>query len=259
MTAAVVGGAASVMGAEYPHKYAVVKSDDRITMRSQKNADGARLRIMPYDADHVRRSFADFLRRNRLTPNAIAGAGGAPESTLRQFRDRISNSMTDPTWAKLAAGASKLLGRRVEPGELRGDPGFDPPIPVAGFVGAGDVVHLFPGDSGMPLQYIKGPPGLHDGTAVIVRGESMVPRFNPGDVLIYENQHLSPERAVGEQCVVCTDDGRMYVKRVQTGTAAGLWRLVSVNNTVADIEDVSLLWAARIEFISRQPPETLEP
>jgi len=120
-------------------------------------------------------------------------------------------------------------------------------IPVMGYVGAGaevipvsgnDALHEV--DMGYPI-----PPGL---IGVIVRGDSMFPIFEDGDLVAYRGEELTPEQAIGQEaCVVQLADGRILIKKVRMGSQPGLFTLSSSN--APDIEDVPLEWAR--EFVLR--------
>lgn len=119
-------------------------------------------------------------------------------------------------------------------------------IAVMGYVGAGAEVFAVSGndalhevDMGYPI-----PPGM---VGVIVRGDSMYPIFEDGDLVAYRGEELSPEQAIGETCVVQLTDGRMLIKKVRRGSRPGLFTLTSAN--APDIEDVALEWAR--EFVAR--------
>jgi len=119
-------------------------------------------------------------------------------------------------------------------------------IAVMGYVGAGaevfsvsdnDVLHEV--DMGFPI-----PPDL---VGVIVRGDSMFPIFEDGDLVAYHGAEMSPDQAIGQTCVVQLADGRMLIKKVRRGSQPGLYTLSSAN--APDIEDVPLDWAR--EFVMR--------
>lgn len=119
-------------------------------------------------------------------------------------------------------------------------------ISVMGYVGAGaevipvggnDALHEV--DMGYPI-----PPDL---VGVIVRGDSMFPIFEDGDLVAYRGEPLTPDQAIGETCVVQLADGRILIKKVRRGSQPGLFTLTSAN--APDIEDVPLEWAR--EFVMR--------
>jgi hypothetical protein len=72
---------------------------------------------------------------------------------------------------------------------------------------------------------------------------------------VADGWHASPARAAtelfadyyGKPCVVKIADGRTMLKTLKRGSLPGRYNLVSYNSP--DIEDVELVWAARINFI----------
>ncbi|RWR31338.1 XRE family transcriptional regulator [Sinirhodobacter populi] len=120
------------------------------------------------------------------------------------------------------------------------------PLPFVGYVGAG--AEVFPIDDGGCLDEMDPPPGIGpEAVAVGVRGDSMFPRYMPGDVLIYDQQvYLS--QADGQECVVSLPDGRKYVKIVRAepdGTATlESFNAPPMRNLVVD-------WVAPIIWVKR--------
>lgn len=117
-------------------------------------------------------------------------------------------------------------------------------VEVLGYIGAG--AEVLPIDNGV-LDEVSVNFRVAPGTkAAIVRGSSMHPIFEDGDLIGFSAETLSPDQAIGKICVVLVEDGRMMVKRVIYGSAPGLFTLQSTN--MESIQDVRLLWARRFEF-----------
>ena len=98
---------------------------------------------------------------------------------------------------------------------------------------------------------IEPPPGTDEhAVAVEIRGDSMWPAYDDGDIVVYEPplDDLSP--LLGRQCVVRTEDGRSFVKVLTAGGAPGVYTLVSFN--AAPIQNVRIEWAARISWIRKK-------
>lgn len=123
-------------------------------------------------------------------------------------------------------------------------------LDVSGTVGAGAQVHLSDGPTS-PFDHIEVPFDIgSDATAVEVRGDSMWPAIQEGEVLIYERIRHDPIPLVGRKVVACLADGRMFVKLLGKRNKDGLWTLLSFNGP--PMEDVELLWAAEIRAILRR-------
>lgn len=120
------------------------------------------------------------------------------------------------------------------------------PVPVVGYVGAG--AEVFAIDDGGSLDEIEPPPGIGpNAVAVIVRGNSMYPRYQEGDILIYD-EHCTLAQADGEECVVSLIDGRKYVKIIRADGEL-LATLESWNHP--PIRSVQVEWVARIKWVKR--------
>ena len=121
-------------------------------------------------------------------------------------------------------------------------------LPVVGRVGAGSRLGFEEnGEKGSSLYEIEAPPGVGIGAvAVQVVGDSMLPVYEPGTVLIY-SQHLPPKDMIGKRCVVRTSDGETWIKQVMPGSQHGLFNLLSAN--AEPIMDVEVDWAAPIDWI----------
>ncbi len=123
-------------------------------------------------------------------------------------------------------------------------------IPVLGYVGAG--AEVYPIDDGDPLYEVTVNGALPEGTVgAIIRGDSMYPIFEDGDLVAYSGKELPAEDAIGKTCMVQLDDERMLIKTVRRGSSPGFYTLTSTN--APDIEDVVIIWARKLVMrISRE-------
>ena len=109
-----------------------------------------------------------------------------------------------------------------EPGEVR----------IMGYVGAGAAidpdVEQVPADG---LATVTLPfPLPDDMIGLEVRGESMQPRYDDGDVIVvYREQRRPLESFFGEEAAVRTRDGRRYLKTITRGKTRSTVTLLSFN------------------------------
>lgn len=125
-------------------------------------------------------------------------------------------------------------------------------VPIMGYVGAGASVE--PDFEQVPpegLDTVDLPFPVPDGLIGLqVRGDSMLPRYDDGDViLVWQEQPQATESYVGEEVAVRTHDGFRYLKRLLRGTARGIYTLESWNARV--IEGVRIAWVGEIYLTVR--------
>ena len=181
------------------------------------------------------------LQKSGLTMKAASKKAGQGETFVRDIleRDRV------PTIEKFSALARALgtsAAELLEDGESAVRP-----IPLVGHVGAGQEVHAEFDDA--PFDYVEAPPGVspRETVAVEVRGDSMYPLLDKGDLIYYSGRDIPAERMIGKLCVVKLADGRTFVKRLRRGSEPGLYSLESLNGP--PIENVRVEWVARIDWM----------
>ncbi|MEJ0095731.1 MAG: S24 family peptidase [Methylocella sp.] len=124
-------------------------------------------------------------------------------------------------------------------------------IRVVGRIGAG--AEILPEFEQIPadgIYEIEVPfPIASDAIAFQVEGDSMWPRYDPGDVIICWREGANADEVVGWEAAVRTADGKRYLKRIQRGSLAGTFDLESHN--AAPIRGVKIEWAAQIQGVVR--------
>lgn len=120
-------------------------------------------------------------------------------------------------------------------------------VPVVGYVGAGSAVLAIDDHAkGTGIDEIPAPPGMVNGIALIVRGDSMEPKYTDGEVLFIEKTVYDISSLISESCYVQLPDGSCYVKKLQYGSKPGLYSLISYN--APPIIDVAIERAYPIAF-----------
>ncbi|WP_311272211.1 MULTISPECIES: XRE family transcriptional regulator [unclassified Rhizobium] len=117
-------------------------------------------------------------------------------------------------------------------------------VPLMGYIGAG--AEILPEFEQVPpegLDQIHVPfPLPDDMMALEVRGDSMLPVYKDGHVLVvYRDQKKPISAFFGDDAAVRTSDGRRFLKTIMRGSPI---TLVSFN--AAPIENVSLEWVGEI-------------
>ncbi|HEV2502362.1 MAG TPA: XRE family transcriptional regulator [Mesorhizobium sp.] len=132
-------------------------------------------------------------------------------------------------------------------GEGEGPSPFDKrKVKLVGYVGAGAQVE--PDFEQVPeegLEQIDVPFDLPDEMVAFgVRGDSMLPVFKDGSVIVvYREQQRPLEHFFGEEAAVRTEDGRRFIKTIMRGQNGSV-NLISWN--AAAIENVHLAWVGEI-------------
>ncbi|ODA67639.1 anaerobic benzoate catabolism transcriptional regulator [Methyloligella halotolerans] len=123
-------------------------------------------------------------------------------------------------------------------------------VAVAGFVGAG--AQVIPFDDyplGHGLTEVQAPAGIGKVVAAVVTGDSMLPRYEENDIVFF-GAAVGPSDAIGSECVVTLADGSKYLKKLEPGSAPGLFNLVSHN--ASTMRDQRVESAALVKWVSRQ-------
>ncbi len=141
--------------------------------------------------------------------------------------------------------AAKVFG--VGAGEVTSGPES---VPLMGLIGAGgEILSEFEQAPDDGFELIEVPfqlPG--DMVAWKVKGISMLPRYEDGDVIVtWREQRRPTEYFLGREAAVRLSDGRRFLKRIQRGSRG--FDLISFNDN--PIEGVHLDWIGEIHIVLR--------
>jgi transcriptional regulator with XRE-family HTH domain len=130
-------------------------------------------------------------------------------------------------------------------------------VPVVGVVGAGAAIYPIDDHAlGGGVDETEAPPDVGDSVvAVRVRGDSMYPAYDDGDLLFYSRDPLTGSaidetRCLHRDCIVALPDGRILVKRLMRGSLRAHYTLASFN--APPIENVRISWASPVRWIRRR-------
>ena len=169
----------------------------------------------------------------KLAP--FAEVAGVDPGTLRQqiARDSIPKDAADLYVRKLRRVGVTLEWLMFNRGA--GPDGVRPVLPDI----APDDGHR----ATVPIRHEKG-------SAVVVRGESMMPIFQPGDVLFFRLREDPPKKDLPLRAVIVQiADGPLYLKKLLPGTKRGLFHLISVNPNTPVILDADVESIARVGWV----------
>lgn len=174
---------------------------------------------------------ADAARRFGWSESTYRAAeNGARPPSKRKVVDYARAFRVSPEWILFGTGGPEKKS-----------------VPLIGYIGSGAEVFIM--DEGIDsFDDVTPPPGISpNAVAIIVRGDSMWPRYSEGDVIIYD-ENTSPEHANGRECVVALQDGRRYVKNIRKNSD-GSHDLESWN--APPIRNVEIEWVAEIVWVKR--------
>ncbi len=215
----------------------------------QKALDSVTLPYM--ELDDILHRIESRLKAVGLSAHAASLAAKRPDAIRNLKRAVKNNDRRGITTETLVALAPVLQTTAAWLLEGAGEPSPGNLVPVVGRIGAG--AEIQPEFEQIPpegLYEIEVPfPIPTDAIAFQVEGDSMWPRYDPGDVIICWRQGTNVDEVIGWEAAVRTADGKRYLKRIQRGAATGTFDLESHN--AAPIRNVRIEWAAEIKGVVR--------
>jgi transcriptional regulator with XRE-family HTH domain len=184
-------------------------------------------------SNHLR----ELRQKAGLSQEALARLMGTTRSQLNKL-ERGERRLTEK-WIERAAKALGVpMARIIE---------IDT-VPLLGLVGAGAQL-VFNHETHGPFDEVDPPPESSGSVvAVEVKGDSMLPSAENGDLLYYEDRREPvTDDLLNRLCVIGLPDGRVMVKKLQRGRSPGLFHLYSSNGD--PIFDQPVAWAARVTWI----------
>jgi phage repressor protein C with HTH and peptisase S24 domain len=216
---------------------------------------GASLTIFGYstamELEDVLFRIESRLKAVGLSAHAASLAAKRPDA-IRNLKRAVKNhDRRGVTTETLMALAPVLKTTAAWLLEGVGEPTPGNTVQVVGRIGAG--AEILPEFEQIPpegLYEIEVPfPIANDAIAFQVEGDSMWPRYDPGDVIICWRQGTNVDEVVGWEAAVRTTDGKRYLKRIQRGGSSGTFDLESHN--AAPIRGVRIEFAAEIKGVVR--------
>lgn len=195
------------------------------------------------DMDILRARIKERMASMKTNQRRVAIRAGLGETAVR---DILKMDLQDIKASTLIAVAS-VLQTTVE--ELTAPE----PVLLAGKIGAGGCVLFEEYDEPRPVPR----PPLTQGplVALQVEGDSMLPRYDDGDLIYIRRDHdgVLPEY-LGFHCAVHTAEGGTFLKILEHGTEPGKYTLLSHNAPA--MRNVEVLWASPVLFVQpKRPPK----
>jgi phage repressor protein C with HTH and peptisase S24 domain len=189
-----------------------------------------------FDTEAIRVSLQAAMDRKGIKAKPLAKAASLGETAVRDILEGRSNDPRLGTLHKIAEALEVPLENII--GSAR--------VPLVGHIGAGGAIAYFPTDD--MESVIRPPLAVGPMIALEVSGESMLPKYEPGDVIYVRRDHdgVLPEY-LGEYCACHLSDGGTYLKILTAGPDGGRYTLRSLN--AADMTNVEVIWATPVLFI----------
>lgn len=190
-----------------------------------------------FDINVVRAQLDTLMKKRGIKRKPLAKAAGLGETAIRDIFDERRNDVRASTLVKLAdyfsVPVDVLAGRE--------------PVQLVGRIGAGgSVIYEETND---PEIVPRPPVGTGPMVALQVQGDSMLPKYESGDIIYIQRDPLigiMPEY-IGKYCAVRLADGSTFLKILAIGTEPGKYTLRSLN--AADMENVDVEWATPVRFV----------
>lgn len=173
------------------------------------------------------------IEARETNPRAVSVAAGMSPDAIRGILRNPGSSPTVETIRKIAIAldvSPEWLAYRH--GEGPEDSQTGSTVGVIGYIAAGGAIDTSSEQINRadPLFEVRVPfPIPDDALAFQVKGPSMWPRYDDGDVIVCSRFSEHPDGVIGFPAGVETADGSRYLKRVLHGSQPGLYHLESYN------------------------------
>lgn len=186
--------------------------------------------------EKIRQRITSEMDRKKFSRRKLSAAAGLSESAVRDVLDRTTNPGI-LTLQKIARALSISTSSITEGGDVL----------LMGEISVGGRVREFAKDQ--PAVLVDRPPSASEPLiALRVEGDSMLPKYEAGDVIYVENvSGVDPQTHLGRYCFIELLDGSTYVRKLTRGANSGRYTLQLINS--ADIEDVEIANAFPIVFV----------
>lgn len=205
-------------------------------------------RMADADIQAIRDKIEKEMKAKGFSRRSLALKAGVGQTSVRDVLEKTDNPGIG-TLRKIAV-ALELPRDALTGAQLT--------VPVLGKIGAGGII-LFARDPDDELnvddyEQVEQPP-MSSGKfmALQVEGDSMLPRYDNGDIIYVTREHdgVLPSY-LGRYCAIRTSDGGTYLKILALGTQVGRYTLRSLN--AGEMENVEVMWATPVLFVKPRVP-----
>ncbi len=184
----------------------------------------------------VRGNLRRAMRQAGIGAKPLAKKAGVGETAVRDIIEGHSLNPKITTLSQIAEALGMALS------EILTEAG----VAVVGKIGAGGSIAF---DEAAPLGTVPRPPDVSgELVGLEIVGDSMLPKFDPGDVVYISRNHDGVlADYIGCYCACRLVTGETYLKQLAKGSTPKTFTLRSLN--AADIEEVELSWATPIRAI----------
>lgn len=199
------------------------------------------------DIRAIRETIEREMRRKGFSRRSLSSAAGLSESAVRDLLTRTDNP---------GVGTLRKVAEALEmPVDALTGAGLE--VPVLGKIGAGGQVKFLANadDEHGDFPMVPRPPLVAGRLmALEVEGSSMLPKYEPGDIIYVRRDHegVLPSY-IGKYCAVRTSDGGTWLKILGEGSQEGLYTLRSLN--AEDMVNVEVEWASPVLFVMPKQPD----
>jgi phage repressor protein C with HTH and peptisase S24 domain len=185
--------------------------------------------------DSIREALRRIMGQKGVKPTTLSLKVGTNRTLVKDLLEKTAD-INIGTLTKLAGALDVSISDLIAA----------PRVNVAGYIGAGGVVIFEQFEGG---DSVLRPPGFSgELVALVVRGESMLPKYKDGDIIYIQRDGggIQPD-CLGDDCAVQLTSGETFIKQIINGSSEGRFTLLSLN--APPIEDVEVAWATRVLFI----------
>lgn len=189
------------------------------------------------DIDTIRATIEREMTAKGFSRRSLSSAAGLSQTAVRDVLERTEN----PGIGTLYKIADAL---QIPVEDVTGSGR----VPVMGEIGAGGSIAYFKDDETVHDMVPRPPLSPGPLMALVVRGDSMLPKYEPGDIIYVRRDHngVLPQY-IGRYCAIHCADGGTYLKILAAGSQLDRYTLRSLN--AADMENVEVIWASPVVFV----------